>query len=419
METDIVVYMLPLFVFFILFELVLDKIYGRNYYRLDDSFASIGLGVLSRTSAVIFMLLGLAVSDVLLAQWQLPPWPSDALWVWLVCYIGYDFCYYWFHRCSHEINFFWASHVVHHQSEEFNYCTALRQSSTTLFAWVFSWPLILLGAPLTVLSTCIAINLVYMFWVHTRYVGKLGWLEHLLVTPSHHRVHHAQNSLYIDKNHGGTFIIWDKLFGTFQAEEAEEPMRYGVRTPLKSYNPLAANFQIWHYLGKDAWHTKLWRDKLRIWIMPTGWRPRDVQRKFPRSKPEQNVSAKKPVRHKKLDAWIRVYLFVQLTAILLLNAYMMLSLSENIMPTLIIWSLVSLPLVTIGLTLDKGDERYEWYRVAVSFVATFSLLAYLDTFFVAVFTSYLVLSLFLLALRRLLPEADMVIRDESGGIDSL
>jgi hypothetical protein len=171
--------------------------------------------------------------------------------------------------------------VVHHSSEEYNLTTALRQTSGGFFTFVFFLPLAVLGIEPYVLITVGSVNLVYQFWVHTRHIKTLGFAEWFLVTPSNHRVHHAQNALYLDKNYGGVFIVWDRLFGTFQAESSEETPIYGVRKALKSWNPIWANLQVYSQLFKDAWHTQKFSDKLRIWFMPTGWRPNDVAVKYP------------------------------------------------------------------------------------------------------------------------------------------
>ena len=156
----------------------------------------------------------------------------------------HHFCYYWQHRLSHERTLLWASHVVHHQSEDYNLGTALRQTSTSfLFAWIFYVPMFLLGVPFDVFVTIAAVNLVYQFWVHTEHVGKLGFLETFLVTPSNHRVHHACNKRYIDANYGGVFILWDRLFGTFVDETVLEKPIYGTLKPLRSWDPLWANME--------------------------------------------------------------------------------------------------------------------------------------------------------------------------------
>ncbi len=156
----------------------------------------------------------------------------------MVAALAWDFCYYWFHRFSHEISILWAAHAVHHQSEDYNLSTALRQTSTGfLFGWIFYLPLFLIGFPLEILVAVNAINLIYQFWVHTQLVGRLGVFDRIFVTPSNHRVHHAQNARYIDKNYGGMLILWDRLFGTFEDEAEDEPVVFGVRKPLANLNP--------------------------------------------------------------------------------------------------------------------------------------------------------------------------------------
>ena len=208
--------------------------------------------------------------------------PLDSWTTWLLAFLLYDFCYYWQHRLSHERTLLWASHVVHHQSEDYNLGTALRQTSTSfLFAWIFYIPMFLVGVPFDVFVTIAAANLVYQFWVHTEHVGKLGFLEKFLVTPSNHRVHHACNKRYIDANYGGVFILWDRIFGTFVDETVLEKPVYGTLKPLRSWNPLWANMEVYHQMVSDAWQTERLRDKLRVWGSRTGWRPKDVMERFP------------------------------------------------------------------------------------------------------------------------------------------
>ena len=172
---------------------------------------------------------------------------------------------------------------MHHQSEDYNLSTALRQTSTGfLFGWVFYLPLFLIGFPLEIVLTVNAVNLLYQFWVHTQLIRSLGPLERVMMTPSHHRVHHAQNERYIDKNYGGMFIIWDRMFGTYEPESDEEPVIFGVRKPLESWNPFWANLQVYDYLLFDARKAKRWQDKIGVWFRRTGWRPADVEEAYPK-----------------------------------------------------------------------------------------------------------------------------------------
>jgi alkylglycerol monooxygenase len=190
----------------------------------------------------------------------------------ILLFLGVDCAYYWFHRVAHEFNAPWAGHVVHHSSEDYNLAVALRQGTFQgLFSWIFYLPLALVGFPPAWFAAVSSFDTLYQFWIHTRLIGKLGPLEWVLNTPSHHRVHHARNPKYLDKNYAGTLIIWDRMFGTFQPEE-EEPV-YGLVKPLNSWNPLWANLHVWGELFRDAWLAPRFVDKLRIWFMRPGWRP--------------------------------------------------------------------------------------------------------------------------------------------------
>ncbi len=201
----------------------------------------------------------------------------------LIAFIALDFSGYWIHRIQHTYNFFWNNHMIHHSSEEFNLACALRQTIAgfvKLFTF-FLLPAALLGVSVEVIAITAPLHLFIQFWYHTEHIGKLGVLEHIIVTPSHHRVHHAINPIYIDKNLSQVFIVWDKIFGTFQEELPEEPPVYGVTRPVRTWNPIKINFLHFWNLIQDAWHTKNWWDKCRIWLMPTGWRPPDVVEKYP------------------------------------------------------------------------------------------------------------------------------------------
>ncbi len=282
-----VLYAIPFFFLLIALELVVDHWRGVRTYRLADAINSLSAGVLSQALGLLTKTLGILVYAVAFEQLALFRLDANELWVWLLAFVFYDFCYYWNHRIGHERNVFWASHVVHHQSEEYNLSTALRQTSTGfLLSWIFYLPMALAGVPPLVFLTVAALNLLYQFWVHTRHIPKLGWFEWFFVSPSNHRVHHAQNPRYMDRNYGGVFIVWDRLFGTFQEELDEEPVIFGVTTPLASWNPLWANLQFYVQLWRDAVRAGSWWDKLRIWFMPTGWRPADVAAQYPLAKPD-------------------------------------------------------------------------------------------------------------------------------------
>jgi sterol desaturase/sphingolipid hydroxylase (fatty acid hydroxylase superfamily) len=215
-----------------------------------------------------------------LAPWRLP---ADVAWVWVSGLFFYDFLYYWFHRGGHRIALMWAAHAVHHQSEDYNLSTALRQTgSGWICSWVFFLPMALAGYPPFVYGTIAIIDLLYQYWVHTQQVGKLGWFDRWFCSPSNHRVHHAVNDEYLDRNYGGIFIVWDRLFGTFAEERDDTPCVYGTRTPLRSWSPLWANLQVYWELAVDTWRAERWRDRLLLWLKPPGWRPADLQRRFPK-----------------------------------------------------------------------------------------------------------------------------------------
>jgi hypothetical protein len=205
--------------------------------------------------------------------------------LYVVAFICIDFASYWNHRLNHKVNIFWNRHVIHHSSEEFNLACALRQS---ISAWIgfgafFLIPAAFFGVPAQLITLLAPIHLFAQFWYHTQHIGKLGFLEYIIVTPSQHRVHHAINPIYIDKNLSAIFCIWDRAFGTFQEELDEEPPVYGVLKPVNTWNPLLINFQHAFNVIQDAYNTSSFKDKLRIWFMPTGWRPNDVVKKFPRN----------------------------------------------------------------------------------------------------------------------------------------
>ncbi len=289
---DLIALAVPFFLLALLAELAIDRWRGTGHYRTNDAINSLSAGTLSTTIGYFtkflplylygFALQNFAIFDIELSWFDASP---RGLALWLLALIAWDFCYYWSHRLGHEISILWASHAVHHQSEDYNLSTALRQTSTGfLFNWIFYTPLFIFGLPLEVVATVNAIDLIYQFWVHTQHIGRLGWLDRVLVTPSNHRVHHAQNDIYIDKNYGGILILWDRLFGTFQEERDEEPVVFGVRKPLANWNPFWANLQVYDYLWFDAVRTHRWRDKLGIWFRRTGWRPDDVALRHPKKR---------------------------------------------------------------------------------------------------------------------------------------
>jgi hypothetical protein len=272
--------------------------------------------------------------------------------VWVLAFVLYDLCYYWLHRLGHERNVLWAAHSVHHQSEEYNLTTALRQTSSGfIFSWIFYLPLALIGVPPLVFITVASLNLLYQFWVHTRHIAKLGWLEWIFITPSNHRVHHAQNPVYLDRNYGGVFILWDRLFGTFKEEDPAEPVVFGVTTPLASWNPLWANLQFYAQLWRDARRTRSVWDKWRIWFMPTGWRPADVAARYPQAKPDLALFRKFEVA---LGRAQQAYVAAQFVVYVALGSYLMEAAERVPAAALILgWSIMALGLFVLGALLEN------------------------------------------------------------------
>lgn len=266
---------IPVFFLLIGVELAAARVLERDSYRLNDSVGDLACGVLQQLGGVFLKTALFAGYATLYSGYRQLQIPIDAAWAWVVCFVGHDFLYYWFHRFSHEVNAGWAAHVVHHQSEEYNLAVALRQGAfQPAVSWVFYLPLAVLGFPPAMFLAVSAFDTLYQFWIHTRLIGRLGPLEWVLNTPSHHRVHHARNPRYIDRNHGGTLIVWDRLFGTF-AEERDEPV-YGITKPLASFNPLWANLHYWAELLDVARRARRPLDRLRVLWMRPGWRPPDL-----------------------------------------------------------------------------------------------------------------------------------------------
>ncbi|AZF50309.1 sterol desaturase family protein [Pseudomonas sp. R2-7-07] len=349
---DFVPYAVPFFIALIVVELLADRWRGARNYRVADAINSLSTGVLSTTTGLLTKGVGLLTYAFALKHLALTEWSAQSVWTWVVAFVFYDFCYYWLHRLGHERNILWAAHSVHHQSEDYNLTTALRQTSTGfLLSWIFYLPLAVLGVPLVVFVSVASLNLLYQFWVHTRHVPKLGWFEVFFVTPSNHRAHHAQNALYMDRNYGGVFIFWDRLFGTFQEEDDNEPVIFGVTTPLASWNPLWANLQFYAQLWSDARRTENRWDKLRIWFMRTGWRPADVKARYPITKPDLARFRKFEVP---LDTRQQVYVAVQFAVYVGFGSYLM-NFAEGLPTAALVlgWGAMALGLFTLGVALEN------------------------------------------------------------------
>jgi alkylglycerol monooxygenase len=265
----------PVFFLLIGVEIWVARRRRLQAYRLADSLTSMGCGVWTVTMEVFIKGALLVLYAWIAHRYALLHLDAGAWFNWLLFFFVLDFLYYWAHRWSHEINFLWGVHSPHHQSEEFNLTTALRQGAfQDTFHMPIYFPMAILGCPVEIFITLLTFNKFYQFWIHTRMIGKVPLMEGILNTPSAHRVHHAVNDIYLDRNYGGTLMVWDKLFGTWVDEN--EACVYGVRKPFRSWNPVWAQFDWFSCLWHDAVRARNPLDRLTIWVRRTGWRPADV-----------------------------------------------------------------------------------------------------------------------------------------------
>jgi sterol desaturase/sphingolipid hydroxylase (fatty acid hydroxylase superfamily) len=364
----------PVFLILIAVEFIADRSKRTRYYSLADAINSLSCGIVSTGSRVFFAFIALGVYTWLYDH-AAPIHLSTHRWsAWIFAFLLYDLCYYWEHRFGHTINLFWASHVVHHQSEEFNLTTALRQSGTdSFFGWIPFAPMALCGVPIGMYLIVAVIQLFYQFWPHTRVIGKLGALDRWIQTPSNHRVHHAQNDVYLDKNYVGVFLIWDHIFGSYQEEIDEEPCLFGIRGQLNSWNPVWANFHYYWAMAKDSWYTRSWMDKLKVWFMNPGWRPADVAARFPKRPYDPRVDFVKfdPPRNVALSA----YGLAQFIVLVAANSHFLFLLPKQPAAWNVAYFLaITASLVCLGGVLEnrRGFLYAEAVRLTLSAVAVFA-----------------------------------------------
>ena len=304
---SLLLWVVPAFYLLIIIEVLYGHYKKNQTYNLMDTIASLSSGttnllkdILGLTIIIIsypFLLSKLSFFDI-----------ENNLWVYIIAFICIDFSSYWNHRLNHKINIFWNQHVIHHSSEEFNLACALRQSISNFLGYgaLFLIPAAIFGIQHEVIGLLLPLHLFGQFWYHTRHIGKLGILEYIIVTPSQHRVHHAINPVYIDKNLGAIFCVWDRCFGTFQEELDDEPPVYGVLKPVSTWNPILINFtHIWGLI-LDFFRTKSLKEKLILWFMPTGYRPEDVVEKYPIDKIDDvhNFDKYSPPTNKLVTSWV-------------------------------------------------------------------------------------------------------------------
>ncbi|MGY8910092.1 MAG: sterol desaturase family protein [Flavobacteriales bacterium] len=268
---DLIHYAIPFFVATVILEIILTVKVKLEDYEFKDAGTSIIMGLGNVFISIFTKIMILAVF-LFLYKFRFFTIPF-VWWAWLILLFAEDFCYYWFHRISHESRLFWASHVVHHSSQKYNLSTALRQTwSGSFYTFIFWFPLILIGFHPIMVLVQMSISLIYQYWIHTELINKMPkWFETVFNTPSHHRVHHATNPQYLDRNHAGIFIIWDRLFKTFEPE-VEKPV-YGLVTNINTYNPIKIAFLEWKNMLKDFYSSKTsLKNKFKYLIKPPGWK---------------------------------------------------------------------------------------------------------------------------------------------------
>lgn len=363
MHIDYIALSVPVFFFLIAVELAYTFYKKLDYYRLNDSLSNISQGIGSQLVGIFLKALTFFLYLYIYQNWRFYDFPHT-VWTWILLFIGVDFFYYWFHRMSHQVNALWAAHIVHHQSEEYNLTVALRQSwFQSGFSWVFYIPLAFVGFEPIMFLTVSSVNTLYQFWIHTRTIGSMGFLEWIINTPSHHRVHHGSNPIYIDKNHGGTLIIWDRMFGTFQKEEAE--VVYGITKPLASWNPVWANFHYWSDLVYTARKSNRITDRINVFIKPPGWFPDHLGgMQYPVEIDKNSYSKYSPEYNSKA----KFYVLFQFIIALSIASYLLYSYRNlDLLQLLSIIGFIVLSLTSCGAFLEQKNwiKNIEYIRIAV------------------------------------------------------
>ena len=375
----VLVIAMPLFLALILIEKLYGYYKGEDTAPIMDSVSSISSGIINSLKDV----LGLSVT---LLSYE---WMSQHLALFqqeititsiIIAFIAIDFYGYWSHRLAHQINFLWNKHAIHHSSEEFNLSCALRQSISS-FVNLFTFLLIpaaILGVPAKVIAITLPIHLFLQFWYHTKHIKKLGFLEQIIVTPSHHRVHHAINPEYMDKNHGQIFIFWDKLFGTYQEELDSVPAVFGITRPAQTWNPFRINFQHLWLLISDAWRAENWKDRFTIWFKPTGWRPENFEEKYPVTKISNVYSFNKyGTQHSNiLMYWSAIQMFVTLGLV----SYLYLSIAQMELQKIFIYgTFIFISVYSYTELMDTNNYSLLWE--SVRFVFGIGIISYFGNWF--------------------------------------
>lgn len=375
----VLMYVIPVFLFLV----ILEKLYGwywkKEPFKMMDMLSSLSSGFSNAVKDSLGLIIVILSYGYMVKHWALINLESTLL-LYIIAFISIDLYGYCTHRINHTFNIFWNKHAIHHSSEEFNLACALRQPISHFFNLFtfFMLPAALLGVPAQVVATVVPIQFFLQFWYHTTYIGSMGFLEHIIVTPSHHRVHHAINPEYLDKNHGQIFIIWDKLFGTFQKELPDVPPVYGITSPMSTWNPIKINFKHLWVLIQDAYHAESWLDKFTIWFKPLGWRPADVATKFPINKIEDpyNFQKYETATSKEFIFWI----CVQLASTLAMMYHLFSNLASLPKPQIFLYGgFILLTIYAYSELMDRNPKAFIWDVVKFG-MASFLIFYYGDWF---------------------------------------
>lgn len=378
MNINPIVLSIPVFFVLIGIELLVERFTHQKLYRLPDAISNISCGITSQLSGLFLRIFGIGIYQFLFEKFAIFTLDNTTWVYWISLILLVDFAYYWAHRMSHEINLFWGGHVVHHQSEEYNLSVALRQSSLqVVWTFAFNLPIALLGFNTIDFVLVAAFNTLYQFWIHTETIGKFPrWIEFVFNTPSHHRVHHGRDPKYIDKNHAGSLIVWDRMFGTFQAEE-EKPT-YGITKPLQSWNAVWANMSHYAEMGKDLRRIPLWRDRIKYLFMKPGWLPEYLGGCRP-------VSEVDPSTFRKYDTpsplSLNLYVLFQYLLCLVGTSLFLFNASEfSLAEKGFITMLITVVVVNCGVLFEqrKWVRRAEWIRIFAYPLLLSILTAWLD-----------------------------------------
>ena len=397
---EVLNYAIPFFMSLLVIERIAAWLKGKKVIHSMDTLSSLGSGLTNAIKDVLGLTFVIVSYEWMVEHLAL--FHIEATWlVYVLAFLGLDFAGYWNHRLAHQVNYFWNHHIIHHSSEEFNLACALRQSISnffTIFAFLMI-PTALMGIPAEVVAVLAPLHLFAQYWYHTRLIGKMGFLEKIIVTPSHHRVHHAINDIYLDKNLSQVFIIWDKLFGTFQEELDEVPPVYGVKRPGRTWNPVIINFYHLWQLMKDAWHTDSLAAKLKIWFMPTGWRPPDVQEKYPLESIVDVYAYEK--YNPKSSKWLHIWSWIQFLATFTLMMYLFNNFAAIGFPGVLIYGLFLIFCIfSYSILMDRSIHA--WWVELIKAITGLFLIFYQGGWFlldsVVPYGTVMVMAYFVIAL---------------------